>query len=332
MNGSVCIILVLVGGLWLPFNQAVMSSEQVKTEQGESTIMQNAEAMLKQADNLFNASDYEQAKKLYENCVEKALGESDVSTEVQAYSQLARISSGAGDLENAKLWLAKAQAKATDKQPLAWSQYLGARGRYELKSSGPEAALKTFEAMYDYCSKNKLHQRAIDATHMIAIVVPPEEQVAWARKGIAEAEAGKFNEWLGPLWNNLGATFEDLKQFDQAIEAYLKARNYHWQFGAEINKLIADWAVGHAYRLAGKYEEAQQWLRPVIAWAERLGNKEYLGWALNDLAEITAAQGNAKEAAALLQRALELLDEADIGSWGADLRTKLAERLAELQK
>jgi len=140
---------------------------------------------------------------------------------------------------------------------------------------------------------------------MIAIVAEsPEEQIEWGRKGIEAAEANEIESWLGPLWNNLAGTFYDTKQYDSSLECYLKAREYHWRFSGEVAKLFADYHVGMTYRYLGNYEEAAKWLRPVLAWAERLGNHSAIGQTCEDLGEVEIALGNRDSGMALLKRAL----------------------------
>ena len=189
-----------------------------------------------------------------------------------------------------------------------------------------DVAAVTFKQMYDYCREHELPGRAVDAAHMVAVVAGPEEQIEWARKGIEAAEAGDLGGWLGPLWNNLGWTYWDMAagaEADaaielnrQALDCYLKAREYHWKHGGELNKLAADWAVGSTYRRLGEFDTAEAWLRPVLAWAERLHtlepgptHGEWIGWAKFDLGVIALERGDTKRARELLTVARDRIAE-----------------------
>jgi tetratricopeptide (TPR) repeat protein len=283
------------------------ASHAIEVQQKGADVTTNemtADALLKQADETFQSSDYKAALEQYQSVVNKAREEFNRSVEVEALSQVARMNLILGEKEEGRKWLKRAEEKVTDSDLMGWSRYLGVRGRFEWKEDNLKAARKTFEEMYAYCNNNNLWGRSVDAAHMIAIVAEtPEEQIEWGRRGIEAAETGNVESWLGPLWNNLAGTYYDMKQYDSALECYLKAREYHWRHSGEIGKLYADYHVGMTYRLLGKYDEASKWLRPVLAWAERIENHSAIGQACEDLAEIEIAQGRKAEGLKLLKRA-----------------------------
>jgi len=267
-----------------------------------------ADSLLKQADEVFQSRDYAAAHDEYLQVAERARQEFNRSVETEALSQVARTSLLLGEKDAGRDWLTKAFERATNDDPMGWSRYLGVRGRFEWQDGDIMAARKTFDEMYVYCNTNGLWGRSVDAAHMIAIVAESpeeqiEEQIEWGKRGIEAAESGGVESWLGPLWNNLAGTYYDLKQFDSALACYLKAREYHWRFSGEVAKLFADYHVGMTCRLLGKYDEADQWLRPVLAWAERLGDHSAIGQASEDLGEIEVARGNKNEGLRLLKRA-----------------------------
>lgn len=278
-----------------------------------------ADSLLYSADEIFQQRDYEQALLKYEEALGRAREEFNRSVETETLAQMARVNLLLGNIDEGKEWLSRAAERANDSDPMGWSRYLGVRGRYEWKAGDLAAARKTFDEMFAYCNTNALWPRAVDAAHMIAIVAKnPEEQIEWGQRGIEVAEAGSAEHQLGPLWNNLGSTYYDLKQFDSALSCYLKAREYHWQFSGEVEKLFADYHVGMSYRLAGNPEEAEKWLRPVLAWAERLELHSAIGQALEDLAEIRIARGQTAEGLEMLKRArLEYKEAGFDQSWPA---------------
>ena len=316
-------IYILATLITMPFlNSTVRAAEK----EGENMT---AKELLEKADNTFHSRKYVESRDIYLQSSKKAEIEKDNASLTETYSQIARSYLIVEEKEEGRRWLNKAAAIASENEPLGWSRFLGVRGRFVWKDDDLEKAVNTFKEMYEYCSKNKLHDRAIDATHMMAIIVPAEEQVEWAEKGIAEAEAGNVSGWLGPLWNNLGATYEDLKRYDKAVEAYLKAREYHWLYGDEMNKLIADWAVGHAYRLTGNFETAAKWIRPVLAWCERIEATEFIGWSCKELAEVELSNGNFKEACDYLIRAEKYLKAEKMPEWDPDGYKKLTKQIED---
>ena len=292
-----------------------------------------ADSLLKQADEVFQSRDYAAARDEYLQVVERARSEFNRSVETEALAQVARTNLLLGDMEEGREWLNQALERATDDDPMGWSRYLGVRGRFEWRDGDLKTARKTFDEMYVYCNTNGLWGRSVDAAHMIAIVAEsPEEQIEWGKRGIEAAESGQVESWLGPLWNNLAGTYYDLKQFDSALACYLKAREYHWRFSGERAKLFADYHVGMTYRLLGKYNEAGQWLRPVLAWAERLGEHSAIGQASEDLGEIEVARGNKAEGLRLLKRARDEYKAAGFDESWKEIWENINARIAAVGK
>ena len=291
----------------------------------------SAQQALEAADDVFQTRDYAAARDKYLEVLELAREEFHRSVETEALAQVARMNLILGDKEAGRQWLDQAAEKANESDALGWSRFLGVRGRFEWKDDDLPTARATFEQMYRYCQENELWGRAIDAAHMIAIVAEtPEEQIEWGRMGIEAAEKGEIESWLGPLWNNLAITYHDEKQFDSALSCFLKAREYHWRHSGEMGKLYADYHVGMTYRHLGRFDEAAQWLRPVLAWAERVEDHGAIGQACEDLGEIAIAQGRADEGKALLTRARNEYKAAGYDQSWTEVWEHINQRLDEL--
>ena len=304
-----------------------------KTGDALSEIHSGADSLLKEADDAFKARENQTALEKYGEILTAAREEFNFSVEVEALSQLARVNLVLGNKDEGRLHLDEAAAKATESDPYGWSRYLGVKGRFEWQDNDLPAARATFEQMYNYCTVNSLWGRAVDAAHMIAIVAEtPQEQIEWGHRGIEAAEANDQESWLGPLWNNLACTYYDAKQFDSALTCYLKAREYHWRFSGETAKLFADYHIGMTLRLLGKYDEAAKWLRPVLAWAERLENHSAIGQACEDLGEIEIAQGRRAQGLKLLKRARDEYKKEGYNTSWPEVWQHINQRLGELDK
>lgn len=290
----------------------------------------NPDSLLKQADSLFQQRDHPAALTEYQRTAEIARRDFNRPVETEALAQMARVNLVLGNKEEGRKWLGEAARRASDSDPMGWSRYLGVKGRYEWKDGDLKKARETFDEMYVYCNTNALWSRVVDAANMIAIVAEsPEEQIEWSKRGIDAAESAAEESWLGPLWNNLGATYYDTKQFDLALEAFLKARQYHWQYSNETAKLFADYHVGMAYRAVGQFDKAAEWLRPVLAWAERLGNHSAIGQACEELGEIAVAAGKKSEGTAFLKRARDEYKAAGFEESLPDVWNNINRRLKE---
>jgi tetratricopeptide (TPR) repeat protein len=293
----------------------------------------NADSLLAEADEIFQNRDYAKALDKYLEVQLQARDEFNRSVETEALAQIARMQLLLRNKEESRQWLERASERASDSDPLGYSRYLGVKGRYEWKDNDLAAARQTFDEMYVYCNTNALWSRAVDAAHMIAIVAEsPKEQVEWGYKGIEAAEAGGVESWLGPLWNNLAGTYYDMQNYDSALVCYLKSRDYHWRFSDEISKLFADYHVGMTYRLLGQFDEAKKWLRPVLAWAERLENHSAIGQACEDLGEIQIAEGHERAGIDYLRKARDAYQQAGFNESWPEVWNHINQRLNQLER
>ena len=293
----------------------------------------SADSLLKTADSLFRQQRLDEAFQRYHEAITRAREEFNRPVEAEALAQLARVELQRGNLEKAAQWLAQAAERADESDPMGWSRYLGVKGRLEWRRDDLPRARATFERMYEFCLANALWGRAVDAAHMMAIVAESfEEQVAWGRRGIEMAEKSESYRLLGPLWNNLAAAYYEHGDYDSALTAYRQAREYHWRYSGESAKLFADYHVGMTLRRLGRYEEAASWLRPVLAWAERLGDHSAIGQACEDLGEIALAGGDTAQGLKLLQRARREYRAAGFDTSWPEVWQHITKRLAELEQ
>ena len=311
MKISITMIVLLI------LNVSTVCGIDYKTKGVKMTQQDKADSLLSVADDIFQANNIDDAFDAYSTAFEAARKEFNRSVEIEALSQMARMKLKSGKKEDGRTFLAQAEERATESDPMGYSRFLGVKGRFEWLDDDLKSARVTFSAMYDFCHANALWGRVIDAANMMAIVSDsPEDQIEWSKKGIETAEATETEGLLGALWNNLAGTYYDLKDFENALECYKKSREYHWRFSGEMGKLYADYHIGMTLRLLGKHEEALTWLRPVLAWAERLGNHSAIGQACEDMGEIAFAKGNKSDALKYLKRAKAEYKEAGFNtSW-----------------
>ncbi len=291
---------------------------------------------LAQADQTFSSRSYAEAGVLFENIANDADLAGDNTAYAEAASMRARVLLQMGDRHRGEQWLELARARTSADDALGWSRYLAVRGRFEWTAKETETATTTFKDVFDYCEANELYERAVDATHMIAIVAPLEDRFEWSRKGIAMAEAGELTGWLGPLWNNMGWDHIDAGEYEEGLEALEKAREYHYAVGEELSRLIADYSVAHVKRLMGDISIAKIEMQSVFDSASGLqeaGNPdavEWMGFSRWELAEIAVAEGDEQLAVRLMNEALAELEQAGMKQWDPEDWQKKQLRLAEV--
>lgn len=292
----------------------------------------SADALLKRADEKFQTRDYVAARETYQAAAGQAREEFNRPIEVEALSQMARLHLILGNEKEGLVWLEKASVLATDSDTMGWSRFLSVRGRFEWRTQNLAAARVTFDQMYTYCSTHSLWSRAVDAANMNAIVAEaPEDQIAWSRRGIEIAERAEAENWLGPLWNNLAATYFDIRQFEESLDCYMKARDYHWRYSDERSKLMADYQIGMTYRMLGRLDDAARWLRPVLAWAERLDDPVAIGQAAQDLGEVEIACNKNAQGLELLRKARDAYKVAKYDEQAPEIFTQITERIQQLE-
>jgi len=291
---------------------------------------------LAEADQVFSGRQYAQAGVLFEDIAADADAAGDNTAYAEAASMRARTMLQLGDRHGGEAWLEQARARTSVDDPLGWSRYLGVRGRFEWTAKDSAATVATFRELFDYCEANGLYERAVDATHMNALVAPREERLEWARNGIAMAEAGELTGWLGPLWNNMGWDYVDAGEYEAGLEALEQARIYHDATGQQLSMLIADYAVAHVKRLMGDLTAAKTELQGVFDQADAMQEAghldaiEWMGFSRWELAETALAEGDDEAAIEFMRQALGELEQAGMPRWDPDGWQEKQDRLAEL--
>lgn len=172
------------------------------------------------------------------------------------------------------------------------------RGRvFNTRGDGPDAARPELEAAHDLASRNGLEHLAVDALHMIAIVVPSDEQGEWHNRAMAAAEAAtdpRARQWLASLYNNAGWTRFDLGHPDEALRLFEMALAERLRIGKEREIVIARWTVGRALRALGRIDEALAIQKDLVASAAGSGADD--PYVEEELAECLFALGRAAEA------------------------------------
>src|SRR5713226_3184755 len=131
------------------------------------------------------------------------------------------------------------KADADDKTRV---RYLLERGRVFNSSGKRDEARPLFLQALDLAINSKDDSNAVDAAHMMAIVEPTEKQLPWNLKALDLAESSadeKARKWKGSLYNNLGWTYFEQKQFEEALLMFEKALEFLQTQGDQSRIMIA---------------------------------------------------------------------------------------------
>jgi tetratricopeptide (TPR) repeat protein len=205
------------------------------------------------------------------------------------------------------------------------------RGRVFNSAGAPDDARPLFQAAYDLARAAGEDGLAVDAAHMLAIIAPPPEQLAWNLQALALAEQSAqpaARRWRGSLYNNIGWTHHDAGRYEDALAAFERAlaarRSQTPPAGAEDIR-AARWAVARALRSLGRLDAA---LAAQRALAQEYGALGRPSAAVDEeIAECLLAQGDPVAARPHFARAHALL-AAD--PWVAENEAARLTRLREL--
>ncbi len=201
------------------------------------------------------------------------------------------------------------------------------RGRVINSGGDPPASAALFEEALTLADDAGLEGLAVDAAHMLGIVLPPHDALAWNLRAIERAEASSdpaARRWLGPLYNNTGWTFMDQDQPDKALVLFEKGVAFREAAGKPGPLRIARYAVARAWRALGRCEEALPLLESLRAEWARAGSPD--GYVFEELGECLWALDRREEARPHLAEAWRILSQ---DSWLAEHEAARLASLAE---
>ena len=239
-----------------------------------------------------------------------ALDSRDLSYLSQLLTQVARAEGLQRKFQEAHKTLDRVQ-KALDKtDDKTRVRYLLERGRVFNSSGKPDDARPLFLEAFDLGLKSKDDFNAVDAAHMIAIVEPTEKQLQWNLKALDLAENSaeeKARKWMGSLYNNIGWTYFEQRQFEESLLMFEKALEFQQQQGDPNKILIARWCVAKTLRMMDHTEEALEMQRDLYEQYQAAGRRS--GYVYEEIAECLTVMGEEQEAQGWFAAAYEELSK-----------------------
>jgi tetratricopeptide (TPR) repeat protein len=243
-------------------------------------------------------------------------------------TQLARTQSLQRNFDEAHSVLdAARQVMEGQNMPVPEIRYLLERGRTFNSAGEKEQSISLFKGAYAKAVEHNEDFYAIDAAHMLGIAAKPQDQLFWniEAMGLAEKTADtRARKWLGSLYNNIGWTYHDLKDYVGALTFFEKLLAWRIDQKDERGAFIANWSVARTYRSLDRIAEALALQRGLLDEIQRKG-LDPSGYVFEELAECLLLQGRGIEARAYFKKAYEILSK-DI--W---LKANEADRLERLK-
>jgi tetratricopeptide (TPR) repeat protein len=204
------------------------------------------------------------------------------------------------------------QKKEID-DPTIKVRYLLERARLYNSNNQLEEAIPLFQAAFQFSTRYELDYYAIDAAHMIAYVLRdfPEKKIAWEEKAlqlVLQSTNPKSKKWEGSLYNNLGWSYFDLKNYERAILYFEQSRDFEAKRINEDGVRIANWSIGKCKRMQGLTDEA---LAIFIDIEQEITSKKLDadGYVFEEIGECLFAQSKINEAKPYFKKAYELLSK-----------------------
>lgn len=221
------------------------------------------------------------------------------------------------------------QVMEEQNMPVAEIHYLLERGRTFNSAGEKEQSIPLFKEAYAKAVEHNEYFYAIDAAHMLGIAAKPQDQLHWnmTAMNLAEKTADtRARKWLGSLYNNIGWTYHDLKDYAGALTFFEKLLAWRMDQKDERGTFIAKWTVARTYRSLDRIEEALALQRELLDEIQRKG-LDPSGYVFEEIAECLLMRDRGIEAKAYFKNAYEILSK-DI--WLKANEGSRLERLKEL--
>ncbi len=247
-------------------------------------------------DSLWNYDDAAATEQQFRQLLPAAESSGDKSYHLQLLTQITRAQGLQRQFEAAHQTLDQAAKLLTDNLQTAHIRLLLERGRVFNSSGKPSEARPLFLQAWELAQVGHEDFYAVDAAHMLAIVAPSNEQMEWNLKAVALAESStrpRAQKWLGSLYNNIGWTYHDAKQYDKALAIFEKALQFREKQGEAKSIRVARWCIARTLRSLGRTQEALDQQLALLADHRAAGSSD--GYVSEEIGECLLELGRSDE-------------------------------------
>ncbi len=182
-------------------------------------------------------------------------------------------------------------------------RYLLERGRTFNSSKQQSKAMPLFKEAWQLAVKVGEDYYGVDALHMVAYaeIARPDEKLKWEEEAMALAEKSNDKRaklWLGSLYNNMGWSYHDKKEYHKTLNLFEKALAWQKENGNKDGIRIARWCIGRVYRSLERIEDALRLQQELLEFLEGVDPAGYIWEELGEcyltLEEKEKSQSNFK--------------------------------------
>jgi tetratricopeptide (TPR) repeat protein len=279
-------------------------------------------------DSLWNYNDPKQTEVVFREILKNTDEIAEPIYVAALQTQIARTLGLQQKFTEAHALMDSVQKKAID-DPTIRVRYLLEKGRLFNSENRLEEAIPLFQVAFQFSITYNLDYYAIDAAHMIAytLIDFPEKKISWEEKAlqmVLETTDVKAKKWEGSLYNNIGWSYFDLKNYPKAIQYFESSLAFENAKKNEESARIARWSIAKCYRMMGETDKALTLFKTLEAeiTAQKL---EPDGYVFEEIGECLLAKSQNNDAKPYFKKAFEILSK-DI--W---LQKNESDRLNRLQ-
>lgn len=262
-------------------------------------------------DSLWNYDDPAGTEAKFRELLPKAQESGDSGYRTELLTQIARAQGLQQKFADANATLDQADALIQPDQQTSRSRSLLERGRVLNSSGKQEESVRYFKEAFEMAEKAGLEFYAVDAVHMLGIATKAEESLRWNEVAIRMSEAAKDSRarrWLGPLYNNTGWTYFDMRRYDDALKMFQKDLAFRTPSGNKVEIGIARWSAAKVLRYLGRVDEALKTQMELLQLPE-LKDGENEGYTQEEIGECMVLLGRQAEATPHFAGAWQLLHD-----------------------
>ncbi|MBS1517149.1 MAG: hypothetical protein JSS91_03600 [Bacteroidetes bacterium] len=286
---------------------------------------------MKDFDKLWDYNDPAGTEIKFRELLDEVKNSNDKSAYLQLETQIARTLGLQMKFDDAHKLLDEVESELTDDLSAAKIRYLLERGRVFNSSKQKDKSRDLFLKAYEIAKSTGEDFYAVDAAHMMGIIEPGEESLKWNETAMKDAESSESDSakgWLGSLYNNTGWTYFDMKDYEKALELFLKCRQWHEERKKGLTLAIAKWSVAKTLRMMGKTDESLDIQLALLKDIED-GKAVSDGYVYEELMELYLIKNEKEKAAEYAGKSYELLSK-DI--WVAENEKDKLERLKKISE
>jgi len=271
---------------------------------------------LPEFDSLWNYDDPAGTEAKFRELLPKAQAAGDSGHLAELLTQIARTQGLQQKFTDANATLDHADALIQTDHPdpetqTARVRSLLERGRVLNSSKKSEESIRYFEDALKLAENAGLEFYAVDAAHMLGIAAKGEESLRWNEEAIRMSEAAgdpRARRWLGPLYNNTGWTYFDMRRYDDALKMFQKDLAFRTPSGNKVEIGIARWSAAKVLRYLGRVDEALKTQMELLQLPELKGGDNE-GYTREEVGECLILLGRQAEAVPHFAIAWQLLHD-----------------------